>query len=300
MIGRLLTAAVLCLAGATAAAASDSPEAIVRGAYLAAAAGCEGCHTDHEHSGAPYAGGRVLTTAYGALTTPNITPDHATGIGGWTSQDFTKAMRWGIAPDDTHYVPVFPFPAYNRLTETDLADIRAYLRSLAPVARPELKSTAGPGLWPRATNAVAISLSPSPGPFTPDPRHDPVWNRGAYLVVTIGRCGECHTPRDWLGRPDPHRFLAGSPGDASNKKAPNITPDRAAGIGNWSENDIVEVLTTGHTPDFDEVGGSMAEIVKNTARLSDTDRQAIAVYLESIPALPGPILREGSPARERK
>ncbi|MBV9826397.1 MAG: cytochrome c [Alphaproteobacteria bacterium] len=285
--------AVLCVAARTtaAAAASDSPEAGARGAYLAAAAGCETCHTDRERGGAAYAGGRMMATEYGTITTPNITPDRATGIGRWTDQDFTRSMRWGIAPDDTHYVPVFPFPAYNRLTEADLTAIRTYLYSLAPVSRPDLKSTAGPGLLPRAKNAVAIALSPAPGPWLPDPNHDAVWNRGAYLVVTIGRCGECHTPRDWLGRPDPHRLLAGSPGDGRSKKAPNITPDRSAGIGNWSENDIVEVLTTGHTPDFDEVGGSMAEIVKNTARLSDTDRRAIAVYLESIPALPGPISR---------
>ena len=64
---------------------------------------------------------------------------------------------------------------------------------------------------------------------------------------------------------------------------PNITADRETGIGNWSADDIVTMLTDGTTPDFDEVGGSMAEIVKNTAKLSDADRRAIAVYLQSVP-----------------
>jgi hypothetical protein len=48
------------------------------------------------------------------------------------------------------------------------------------------------------------------------------------------------------------------------------------------------MLTDGTTPNFDEVGGSMAEIVRNTAKLSEEDRRAIAIYLQSVPAVPGP------------
>jgi hypothetical protein len=64
---------------------------------------------------------------------------------------------------------------------------------------------------------------------------------------------------------------------------PNITPDDATGIGKWSIDDIATLLATGQTPDFDFVGGSMGEIVKNTAHLSDADRHAIAVYLRALP-----------------
>jgi hypothetical protein len=66
---------------------------------------------------------------------------------------------------------------------------------------------------------------------------------------------------------------------------PNITPDRETGVGNWSEDDIIGVLTDGHTPDFDEVGGAMAEVVRSTSRLDDADRQVIAVYLQSLPPI---------------
>ena len=62
-------------------------------------------------------------------------------------------------------------------------------------------------------------------------------------------------------------------------------PDRKTGIGNWSEDDIIGVLTDGHTPDLDFVGGAMAEVVKNTARLSEEDRRAIAVFLQAVPAV---------------
>jgi mono/diheme cytochrome c family protein len=66
---------------------------------------------------------------------------------------------------------------------------------------------------------------------------------------------------------------------------PNITPDPQTGIGEWSEEDIVTLLTTGQTPEFDFIGGAMAEIVRNTSRLVDADRRAIAVYLKSLPPI---------------
>ncbi|HEX3861522.1 MAG TPA: cytochrome c [Stellaceae bacterium] len=269
---------------AAAAASPADPAAIARGRYLADAAGCDGCHTDSDHGGKSYAGGQV-TTPFGMIATPNLTPDSATGIGRWSAADFARAVRWGIAPDDSHYVPTFPFPFYNRLSDTDLADIKAFLDSLPAVAHPDIKGASATALLARARAAIGVIAAPMPGAWRPDAGKDPVWNRGAYLVATVGRCGECHTPRSWLGAPDPERFLAGAPPIGDGKKAPNITPDRKAGIGNWSEDDIVTVLRDGKTPDFDEVGGSMAAIVKNTARLTDDDRHAIAVYLQSIPAV---------------
>jgi mono/diheme cytochrome c family protein len=263
-------------------------DAIARGAYLAEAAGCDRCHTDSQNGGAPYAGGRRLTTEFGVITAPNITPDRESGIGRWSSADFVQAMRWGIAPDDSHYVPAFPFPFYNRLTDRDLADIKAHLDSLPAVSRPDLPGAGSTALWERARAAVAVAATPLPGAWQDDPAQEATWNRGAYLVVSIGRCGECHTPRTFLGAPDPQRFLAGTPSGIDGRRVPNITPDNATGIGYWSEADIVAVLTDGTTPDFAEVGGTMVEIVRNTARLTPDDRRAIAVFLKSIPAAPTP------------
>jgi mono/diheme cytochrome c family protein len=263
--------------------ASADPAAVARGAYLAAAAGCDQCHTDKDHGGAPYAGGRVLETEFGTVATPNITSDRAYGIGRWSAADFVRAMRWGIAPDDSHYVPSFPFPSYGRLTDGDLADLKAFLDTVSPVPRPNRE---GASLAPAARSwaAAAIALGHAAAPWQPDPAKDAVWNRGGYLVATVGRCGECHTPRDHLGRPVADRFLAGSKGGAAAKDAPNITPDRQSGIGYWEEGEIVALLKEGVTPDGDFVDGAMAEIVHNTARLTDADRRAIAVYLQSLPA----------------
>lgn len=281
---RVVLAVAYLVAAAPPAATADR-DAVARGAYLAGAAGCDRCHTDGEQ-GQPYAGGRLLATPFGTIPTPNITPDPATGIGRWSMADFAHALRWGIAPDDSHYVPAFPYPFYNRLADADLADLKAFLDSLPAVSRPDLKGAGSTALVPRAQAALAVVATPFPGPWRPEPDKDEVRNRGGYLVASVGRCGDCHTPRTWLGTPDPERFLAGVPAEPGGKKVPNITPDPQTGIGNWSEDDIVGVLTDGHTPDFDFVGGAMNEIVKNTARLTAEDRRAIAVYLLSIPAKP--------------
>ena len=272
----------LCLACAFPAVAGEA-DAVKRGAYLAGAAGCAQCHTDREHGGTPYAGGRRLfDIRYGTILTPNITPDRKTGIGKWRHADFVRAMRWGVAPDDSHYLPVFPFPFYNRLTERDLADLEAFIGSLAPVENPPSDTGKGLFLLARARAAVAVAADGFPGPWRPDPARGAAWNRGAYLVATVGRCGDCHTPRDWLGAPDETRLLAGTSHGRDGKKVPNLTPDPATGLGTWSEADILTLLETGQTPDFDFVGGGMGEIVEDTARLSDADRRAIAVYLKSL------------------
>jgi mono/diheme cytochrome c family protein len=252
-----LAALLLLLAGSPEATAAD-PDAVARGAYLSAAAGCGQCHTDAKNNGPAYAGGRVIATEFGTIVTPNITPDRANGIGGWSNADFIRAMRWGIAPDGTQYVTAFPFPYFARLTDSDLADLKAFLDSLAPVSRPGLGAASSLALPARARaavgQAVAANSAASPAPSAPKIA------RGAYLVTTIGRCGDCHTPLTWFGAPDPK-----------------------TGIGGWSEDEIASLLKDGGTPDGDFVGGAMAEIVRNTERLTDDDRHAIAAYLKALP-----------------
>ncbi|MBV9863061.1 MAG: cytochrome c [Alphaproteobacteria bacterium] len=265
-------------------AGAADPEAAARGAYIAASAGCEECHTDMKNGGRPFAGGRKFETRFGAVSSPNLTPD-ATGLGRWSAADFGRAMRWGIAPDDSHYQTLFPFPFYNRLTDADLADLKAFLDNLAPVSRRNDSAVERSVSFGRTRNALGVAAQPFRGPWTPDPARDAVWNRGNYLVASIGRCGDCHTPRDALGIPVPGHFLAGTRAGPDGKKVPNITPDPQTGIGDWSEDDIAALLQTGQTPDFDFVGGSMAEIVKSTAHLTDADRHAISVYLRTIPAI---------------
>jgi mono/diheme cytochrome c family protein len=272
----------------TAPAGAADPDLIARGAYLAAAADCAACHTDSAHGGQPFAGGRSLETPFGTFYSPNITPDPETGIGRWSEAQFLRALREGVSPDGSNYFPVFPYPSFTKITDDDARVIKAYLFAQPSVRQSNRAHDVHfPFSWRFLQNGWKL-LFFNPGPFRPAPERDEAYNRGAYLVTALAHCGECHTRRNWFGATEPSRFLAGTPHGPDGKKVPNITPDHKTGIGDWSADDIVQVLTDGRTPDSDEVGGVMAEVVKSTARLTDADRRAIAAFLQSVPAVPSP------------
>jgi len=259
---------------------------VARGAYVAKAAGCVSCHTDFEAGRAPYAGGRAIKTPFGTFYSPNITPDEETGIGAWSDEDFVRAMRDGVSPSGQHYFPVFPYPAYTRLTEIDILDLKAFLFSVEPVAfrvpdhevRFPFNLRFGQFFWKQ--------LYFERGPETDDPDRSATWNRGRYLVRAAAHCGECHTPRSVLGGLNEDLYLAGTPDGPEGERAPNITPDVATGIGSWTRSDIVNLLQTGFKPDFDNVQGTMDEAIQHGLKdLTPDDLEAIAVYLKAIPAI---------------
>ncbi len=281
-----LLALAIALAG-TAARAAEPPDAVERGRYLVAAGGCVTCHTADQPDATPLSGGRALETPFGTFYSPNLTPDEGTGLGGWTDQDLERALREGVAPDGSRYFPAFPYPAYTGLSDEDVAAIGAYLRSLRPVrqAVPEHELP-----WYLSSRRVIWAWNLAgfrPGRFVPDGSRSPAWNRGAYLVRHLGHCGECHTPRNLLGIPDPRRELAGTPAGPDGGKVPDITADPESGIGRWSADEIVMFLEYGVLPDGDFVGASMGDVITdNTSRLTADDRAAIATYLRSVGRAP--------------
>src|SRR6516162_2204156 len=278
-------AAMSLILGGLAARAEDG-DLVAHGAYLATAAGCADCHTDAKNGGRAYAGGRALATPFGTFYAPNITADPDAGIGRWSDAQFLNALREGVAPDGTNYFPVFPYPSFTKITDDDARAIKAYLFAQPAVRQANrAHDEAFPFSWRFLLNGWKL-LFFNPGPFRPEPERGAAYNRGAYLVTALAHCGECHTPRNWFGATKPSRFLAGTPHGPDDKAVPNITPDPKTGIGKWSVDDIVTLLKDGQTPDFDFVGGAMAEVVKNTARLTDADRRAIAVFLRSVPVAP--------------
>ena len=101
-----------------------------------------------------------------------------------------------------------------------------------------------------------------------------------------GHCGECHSPRDAFGGIVPGRRFSGGPDPEGKDWVPNITP-HADGLATWSAKDIAYLLQSGSTPAGDSVGSNMADVVRNTAKLSDADRAAIAAYLKALTPLPG-------------
>ncbi len=278
--GLFFLAALLCAIASPVSAQGDAQ----RGAYLAKAAGCAGCHTEAKQDAVPYAGGRELKTPFGAFYGPNITSHPEAGIGRWSEADFLRALRSGVRPDGAHYFPAFPYPSFTLITDADARDLWAFIRALPPNARRnrphELRAPygwrfmVGPWKWMYFT----------PGPFAAEPGRSPALNRGAYLVEALGHCGECHTPRNFLGATKRERQLAGAAVGPEGKSVPNLTP---AKLKKWDERDLKDFLMSGVTPDGDVPAEAMGEVIRNTtSQLTPDDLSALIAYLRALPALP--------------
>lgn len=267
----------------------DAPcdrEAVKRGGYLFRAAGCAGCHTDVKNQGPVGAGGRELKTPFGVFYGPNITPDPDHGIGRWSDADFIRALRDGVSPRGTQYYPVFPFTSFTKMSDGDMRDLKAYLFSLPPSPTPSEAHRIDFPFNIRVAQYFWKLLFFDRGAFVDDPKRPAEVNRGAYLVMALGHCGECHTPRNRLGASDTSLAYAGTRDGPEGSKVPNITPDPDTGIGKWSAGDLAELLKNGMTPDGDFVGARMAEVVRETtARLSDSDLNAMVAYLRALPPI---------------
>jgi mono/diheme cytochrome c family protein len=288
LIGAVL--ALMPLASVTPVAAGE--DAVERGEYLMRAGGCFSCHT--APGGERLAGGRALATPFGTFYSPNITPDPETGIGRWTDAQFLRALRDGVRPDGANYFPVFPYPSFTGISDSDALAIKAYLFSVPAVHQSNRPHDVGFPFSRRFLQTAWKWLFFAPGPFHPEPERSVAYNRGAYLVTALAHCGECHTPRNMLGAMRLSMRLAGTPDGPDGQLVPNITPDQATGIGKWEKEDVVELLRTGTTPEQGKVKGAMRETIQDGLKyLTDADLDAIADYLFAQP----PIVHEVSPKR---
>lgn len=253
------------------------------------AGGCASCHARPKAEGdakLELGGGLELKTPFGTFVVPNISQDEVDGIGAWSSEDFANAVTRGVSPSGQHLYPAFPYTSYARMKPADVGDLYAFMKTLPAVSGKAADHSLsfpfnirrGVGLWKRLylTTEPVVTLDEA----TPEPAV-----LGRYLVEGPGHCGECHTPREFSGAARASQWLAGATAAEGDGIVPNITSGEG-GIGGWSEDDIVNYLETGFTPDYDSVGGSMVEVQKNMARLTAEDRAAIAAYLKAVPPHP--------------
>lgn len=280
--------------GIAAPASAADAALIERGRYLAFAGDCTACHT--APGGKPFAGGLALASPIGAIYSTNITPDRQTGIGGYSLDQFDRALRHGIRADGASLYPAMPFPSYARLTDEDVRALYAYfLHGVAPVAQADRSPDIPWPLsmrWPLALWRKTFAPSPDAVAFDPKRYPDERVARGAYLVQGAGHCGSCHTPRaltlqeralDESGA----QYLAGNQ-IIDGWNAINLRGNPADGLGRWSEQDIVETLRTGRNPHAAVVGSPMADVtVHSMQHLADADLHAIAAYLKTLPPVPG-------------
>jgi len=274
------SAAVLSAAPSRADPAGDL---IAKGKYLATMGDCQACHT--APNGTPFAGGLMMDTPFGKLSTPNITPDKQTGIGDYTDQQFVRVFHQGIGKDGEYLYPVMPFPWYAKVTNDDILAIKAYLFSLAPVNAPRKPSTIGFPFNVRTGLAVWDEVFLQEGVFKPDPAKSAQVNRGAYIVEGLEHCGECHDKRNMLGAGKISKPLQG--GEIDHWYAPNITSDIRTGIGRYSDDQLFTYLKTGTAPAIGTVVGPMAQTQhESLAHLTDDDLHAVVAYLKSTAPVP--------------
>ncbi|WP_341644597.1 c-type cytochrome [Thauera sp. SDU_THAU2] len=280
----LRTAGIGCsllLASVAASAGAAQADAVKRGEYIARMGDCVACHTAPD--GRPMAGGLALETPFGTLYSTNITPDEKTGIGRYTFEQFDRAMRRGVAADGHNLYPAMPYPSYARMTETDMRDLYAYMmKGVEPVEQANKESGMqwpynmrwGLSLW----NAFFLDDEV----FAPDPKQSEQWNRGAYIVQSLGHCGACHTPRGFA-------FQEKTMGDRGGKgelflAGETVEGWRALSLRNlWTPEDTAEMLKTGRNK-HGTVSGNMVDVVQHSTQyMTDEDLLAMGVYLKSLP-----------------
>ena len=259
---------------------------LANGREMFLAGGCVSCHaTPKQDDRTKLGGGMALKSPFGTFYPPNISSDAKDGIGAWTEAQFITAMTKGTSPSGQHLYPAFPYTSYQRMSAGDLRDLFAYLKTL-PAVQGRVRDHDLPFPF-NIRQAVGVwkLLFLDGAPFKPDPTKSAQWNRGAYLVNGPGHCAECHSPRNYLGAVMNGQRFAGGPSPDGEGGVPNITQFK---LKDWSQDDILETLTTGTLPDFDRVGGAMVEVVRSTSQLTKEDRAAMAAYLKSLPPVQGP------------
>ena len=250
------------------------------------AGGCSSCHAvPNQPDRTRLGGGLAIPSPFGTFYAPNISPDPVDGIGRWTEAQFVRAVTQGVSPAGYHYFPVFPYSSYRHARISDIRDLFAFLKTLAPVSGKTRDHDVPFPFNIRRNIGIWKWLFMDDKPFMPDTTRSARWNRGAYLVNGLGHCAECHSPRNFLGGIIAAQRFAGGPNPEGEGWVPNITQK---GLGDWSETDIAYFLETGQMPDGDTAGGSMVRVIRNTSQLSPEDRAAIAEYLKSLPPINGP------------
>lgn len=268
-MGKCIVVLLSLLMSGTVAAQS----AVEKGRYLAAAGDCVACHT--ATNGRPFIGGRPFHTPFGTLYSTNITPDKKTGIGNYTLEDFTAAMRRGEGAHGNLY-PAMPYTSYYLIADEDIASLYTYFMQLPPVEyvvpNNELFFPAnlrfGLNFWNWAFFKKAPLVQPE------DKSRE--WQRGNYLVNALGHCGECHTPRNFAFAMKRDETFAGN--ILEGWDAVDIRPESLRRQG-WDREQLRLLFTTGAS-ERGTAFGEMFSVVKHSlSRLSDDDINAIITYL---------------------
>jgi mono/diheme cytochrome c family protein len=262
---------------------SFEPQVIERGAHLARAGNCIGCHL--VPGGSPFAGGLPLETPFGTLYSTNITPDPDTGIGRWSQEAFDRAMREGVDRRGSHLYPAFPYTHYTRVSGEDLRALYAYLMTRTPVrARAPDNELAFPlGFRPLLAGWKMLFFTRDA--FRPDRTQNAEWNRGAYLAEGLAHCSACHSPRNAFGAERRGKHLDG--GFAEGWYSPALNASSPSPVP-WTVDELTTYLRTGLVENHAIAGGPMQGVVRSLGQIPEADVHAIATYIHSAMGNPTP------------
>ncbi len=257
--------------------AEDEAQLIKQGEYLSRLGDCMACHS---LPGKPdYSGGLAIESNLGTIFSTNITPDKQHGIGNYSEQQFSDAVRKGVLPDGSHLYPAMPYPDYAKISDADIHALYVYfMKGVQPSAEQPPETDLSFPFSQRWGMRFWNWAFASDKPFQPIGGASAEVNRGAYIVESLGHCGSCHTPRG-LGMNEKaldsgdDKFLAG--GSLNNWDVPSLR-----GLPRWSEQEVVDYLQTGRN-DKAAVGGEMTSVIEHSSsHMTDADLKAIAAYLK--------------------
>jgi mono/diheme cytochrome c family protein len=274
--------------------APKNEETLARGEYLYKyTLICWGCH-GAEGSNSPaesQAGGQEFDLTgigppggFGVVYASNITPDSETGIGEWTDGEIVRAIREGLDPEGHILFPIMEAEWWKGLSDDDTLALAAYMRSLEPVHH-EVQENRYSFAARMLVGLRIVDAQPAITTPVVAPPKGATAEYGEYLATRASSCVGCHSPRDPnSGQFDQSRPFAGGlfpfPEEGFNTTAPNLTPDVATGMGNWTEEQFMIAMRTGLRPD----GTVMLPFMPwpSYSRWSEDDLRAAWLYLRSL------------------
>jgi mono/diheme cytochrome c family protein len=298
----LLAAASACtgkyIRPTTAEKINATPEMVARGQYLVnQVSGCPACHTPRvdgswlngNRTDAYLAGGQRFEdkeNGFG-LTTPNITPDVETGIGGWSDDEIRRAIRDGVAKGDKLLFPPMPFSSFQFMSDDDVNSIVAYLRTVPPVKNKVDRTYDMGGGIKFAVKMGLVHHKPAMNVPPPDKTNKVAYGR--YIAIGASICTDCHSLTD-KGPNNEKNLFGGSQvplAEVGTGKvwARNLTPDMETGLGKYSADQIKAALRNGVRLDGKKMAVPMALVIPFTSGMAEEDLDALIAYLKSIPPI---------------
>ena len=229
--------------------ASQGPEAIARGERLARAYGCADCHGHDLH------GAFIPDFGMRSRNLTMLAKD-------FSDADFDRVIRHGLRPDGTSVAETMPSDAFQYMTDADVSDVIAYIRSRPPSGEPvptpsydwkaRLKFLSGEG----KTDAMWFPLQ------------TPALDLGAQFArgrqIAMAACGECHTTA-LTGEVPPQ---------------PHHPPDLSI-VASYERADFLKFMHTGKAAGNRELRMMSAVARARISYLSDADLNALYDYLSA-------------------